>query len=60
MPNFKYRYLMEDIPFGLLVMKGVAVMAAVPTPTMDKVRRVTQTHPFGLISDPSYSDSDLS
>ena len=36
-PNFKYRYLLEDIPFGLLVMKGVAALAGVPTPTMDKV-----------------------
>ncbi len=36
-PNFKYRYLMEDIPFGLVVMRGVASIAGVATPNMDKV-----------------------
>ena len=39
-PNFQYRYLLEDIPFGLLVMRGVAALAEVQTPTMDKVKYV--------------------
>nr|BAF36491.1 strombine/alanopine dehydrogenase [Marphysa sanguinea] len=36
-PDFKHRYLMEDIPFGLLVSKGIAEVAGVPTPTIDSV-----------------------
>eukprot|EP01083_Nonionella_stella_P094794 266075_1 len=38
-PNFKYRYLSEDIPYGLIVIKGIALLLKdVPkTPQMDKV-----------------------
>lgn len=36
-PDFKYRYTSEDIPFGLVVMKGIAECTGVATPTMDTV-----------------------
>eukprot|EP00919_Chromeraceae_sp_WS-2016_P036088 GHVR01085634.1.p1 GENE.GHVR01085634.1~~GHVR01085634.1.p1 ORF type:complete len:403 (+),score=77.98 GHVR01085634.1:54-1262(+) len=36
-PDFKYRYLTEDIPHGLCVLKGVAKMVGVPTPTIDSL-----------------------
>ncbi|XP_070194032.1 opine dehydrogenase-like, partial [Littorina saxatilis] len=31
-PDFGYRYLTEDVPFGLVVTKGLAQLAGVPTP----------------------------
>lgn len=37
LPNFKYRYFSEDLPCGLLVTRGIAELAGVPTPEMDKV-----------------------
>ena len=37
LPNFKYRYYTEDIPCGLVVTKGIAELAGVPTPHMDSV-----------------------
>jgi len=37
MPNFRYRYFSEDIPVGLMVTRGVAELAGVPTPHMDEV-----------------------
>ena len=36
-PDFKARYLSEDVPFNLLVTRGLAEMAEVPTPHMDTV-----------------------
>ncbi len=36
-PDFKHRYLVEDIPFGLLVIRGIGCIAGVATPNMDKV-----------------------
>ena len=36
-PNFGYRYLAEDIPFGLCVTKGLAQLAGVETPETDTV-----------------------
>ncbi|KAK2146505.1 hypothetical protein LSH36_604g04078 [Paralvinella palmiformis] len=36
-PNFGYRYLTEDIPFGLVVMRGIATIAGVPTPNIDTI-----------------------
>lgn len=36
-PNYGYRYMTEDIPFGLVVMRGIADIAGVQTPMMDKV-----------------------
>ncbi|XP_041359497.1 opine dehydrogenase-like [Gigantopelta aegis] len=37
MPNFKYRYLVEDVPNGLVVTKGLALIAGVKTPYTDEV-----------------------
>ena len=34
-PNFKGRYLTEDIPMGMVVFKGVAEIVGVETPTCD-------------------------
>ncbi len=36
-PNFQSRYFSEDIPYGLLIIKGVAVITDTPTPAIDKV-----------------------
>nr|CAJ43559.1 alanopine dehydrogenase [Sipunculus nudus] len=36
-PNFKYRYLTEDLPFGLAVVRGVAEIMKISTPNIDKV-----------------------
>jgi hypothetical protein len=36
-PNFQARYLSEDVPYALLATKGIAELAEVPTPTIDKV-----------------------
>jgi hypothetical protein len=35
MPNFKYRYFLEDIPMGLYVTQGIAELAGVATPNVD-------------------------
>ena len=37
LPDYRYRYLMEDIPFGLVVTKGLGLLAGVPTPETDRV-----------------------
>ena len=36
-PDFQYRYLSEDMPFGLAVSKAVGQIAGVATPTLDAV-----------------------
>lgn len=36
-PDFEYRYMAEDIPYGLVVTKGLAELAGVPSPMTDKV-----------------------
>jgi NAD/NADP octopine/nopaline dehydrogenase, alpha-helical domain len=36
-PNFQYRYLSEDVPFGLVVTRALADIAAVATPMIDDV-----------------------
>jgi NAD/NADP octopine/nopaline dehydrogenase, alpha-helical domain len=36
-PNFGYRYLSEDVPFGLVITRAVAEIANVPTPAIDEV-----------------------
>ena len=41
-PNFRYRYLSEDVPFGLAVVKAIAQLAGVPTPHVDSVVMWTQ------------------
>ncbi len=36
-PDFRARYLSEDVPYGLVVTRGIAELAGVATPTMDQV-----------------------
>jgi hypothetical protein len=36
-PNFSYRYLSEDVPYGLVVTRSLAELAGVDTPTIDEV-----------------------
>lgn len=36
-PDFNHRFLAEDVPFGLVVVRGVAELAGVPTPRLDSV-----------------------
>jgi hypothetical protein len=36
-PNFSHRYLTEDIPYGLVVVKGIAEIIGEDTPTTDYV-----------------------
>jgi hypothetical protein len=36
-PNFDYRYLTEDVPFGLVITRAFAEIANVPTPMIDEV-----------------------
>jgi hypothetical protein len=37
MPDFQYRYLSEDVPFGLVVTRAIAELADVQTPAIDEV-----------------------
>lgn len=37
LPDFQSRYLTEDVPYGLVVTRGIAEMAGVKTPVMDEV-----------------------
>lgn len=36
-PNFKHRFLTEDVPFGLAVVRGIAEVVGVSTPSIDTV-----------------------
>lgn len=36
-PDFQHRFLMEDVPFGLVVVRSIAEIAGVPTPGIDEV-----------------------
>jgi len=36
-PDFQSRYLLEDVPTGLVVSAGIARLADVPVPTIDDV-----------------------
>lgn len=36
-PDFTHRFLTEDVPFGLVVIRGVAELVGVPTPQLDRV-----------------------
>jgi len=36
-PDFQARYLSEDVPYNLLVTRGIAQLAQVPTPIIDQV-----------------------
>lgn len=42
MPDLKYRYIAEDGPTGLCFSKGLAELAGIPTPTIDKVLKWVQ------------------
>lgn len=37
LPDFGYRYFSEDVPMGLIVTRGIAELAGVKTPEMDRV-----------------------
>lgn len=37
LPDFNHRFLAEDVPFGLVVIRGIAEIAGAPTPCLDKV-----------------------
>ncbi|KAL7552227.1 hypothetical protein ACHAWF_015446 [Thalassiosira exigua] len=37
LPDFNYRYFTEDLPAGMIVIRGIAELAGVPTPTLDEV-----------------------
>lgn len=41
-PLFDHRYFNEDLPCGILVQKGIAELAGVPTPMIDQVIRWCQ------------------
>jgi NAD/NADP octopine/nopaline dehydrogenase, alpha-helical domain len=41
-PNFEYRYIAEDGPFGLIVTRGIAELAGVETPHMMEVLRFVE------------------
>jgi hypothetical protein len=36
-PDFSYRYLSEDVPYGLVATRALAELAEVPTPAIDEV-----------------------
>ena len=36
-PDFAHRYLTEDVPYGLVVIRGIAEIVQVDTPSIDKV-----------------------
>jgi len=36
-PDFNHRFLTEDIPYGLVVIRSIAEIAGVPTPYLDEV-----------------------
>jgi NAD/NADP octopine/nopaline dehydrogenase, alpha-helical domain len=42
-PNFGYRYLSEDVPFGLVITRSLADIVNVKTPTIDEVVRWAQS-----------------
>lgn len=37
LPDFSHRYMTEDIPFGLVVIRGIAEIMDIETPNIDKV-----------------------
>jgi len=43
-PNFSNRYFTEDIPYGLLLIKGLALLTKVDVPTIDKILFWSQKH----------------
>lgn len=41
-PDFHHRYLTEDVPYGLVVIRGIAEIVCVETPAIDRVLLWTQ------------------
>lgn len=41
-PDFAYRYLSEDVPYGLVVTRAIAQLAGIGTPAIDTVLRWAQ------------------
>lgn len=41
-PDFKYRYLTEDVPYGLLIIRQIADMVGIKTPLIDEIIVWTQ------------------
>jgi len=41
--DFQSRYVSEDVPFGLVVSKGIALLTGTPTPAIDRVIRVSSS-----------------
>ncbi|MFN0108228.1 MAG: NAD/NADP octopine/nopaline dehydrogenase family protein [Blastocatellia bacterium] len=41
-PDFNHRFLTEDIPFGLVVIRGIAEIVGTPTPRIDEVLKWCQ------------------
>ena len=37
LPDFNHRFLTEDVPFGLVVIRGISEIVGVPTPNIDLV-----------------------
>jgi hypothetical protein len=42
-PNFGYRYMSEDVPYGLVITRALAEIVNVRTPTIDEVVRWAQS-----------------
>jgi hypothetical protein len=42
--DYTARYLAEDVPYGLVVLRGIAELAGVATPTIDEVITWAQAH----------------
>ena len=43
-PDFNSRFFVEDVPDGLVIVKGVAEIAGVETPMLDRVLSWCQGH----------------
>ena len=41
-PDFTHRYMTEDVPYGLVVIRGIAQIVGVQTPNIDKVLKWCQ------------------
>jgi len=42
-PDFDHRYLSEDLPFSLCIVRGIAELVGIKTPAIDEVIRWGQT-----------------
>lgn len=59
--DFKGRYLSEDIPFGLVVVRGIAELVGVSTPIIDKIIIWAQTQlDKTFLENGSLSGADIS